>query len=488
MKKFLQSFYGKLSLLFLFLLLILGLSQILITTKAYKAYISRVDQRLNYNLAQNMSAELHELTRQDSLDFDEIEYRIHYMMVMNPKVEIYLLDESGYILRYYTDPGKTIKTDSVDLSPIQKFLEGGEPLPILGSDPRGSGHLKPFSAAQIPLQSDGIGYLYIIIGGEQYDSAVALLRENFIFQTLLVGLLLSVAVAGIIGLILFFYLTRRIRAMSAAVAAFENGEFTSRVPVQSADEIGHLGRSFNQMADTIIANIDQLRQTDNLRRELIANVSHDLRTPLASIQGYLETILMKEKQLKPEEKSKFLNIILNDTEKLNRMVHELFDLSKFEAKQIQPKNEAFFVSELVQDVAMKFKEKADRLNITLKAPVVQGLPAVTGDIGLIERALSNLIDNALDYTPQGGLVTISLSKNSDSLTVAVQDTGVGIPEKDLAHIFDRFYRGDKKKSRNKSSTGLGLAIAQKIVELHDSALQVESREGEGSRFYFELAC
>ena len=330
------------------------------------------------------------------------------------------------------------------------------------------------------------GYLYIIIGGEEYDSAAAMLRENFMFQTLLLGLLLSVAVAAMSGLILFFFLTRRIRAMSAAVAAFENGEYASRAPVKSFDEVGQLGRSFNQMADTIVANIDQLKQTDHLRRELIANVSHDLRTPLASIQGYLETIMMKEKELQAEEKSKFLNIILNDTEKLNHMVHELFDLSKFEAKQIQPKREAFLVSELIQDVAMKFREKADRLNITLKAPVVQGLPTVIGDIGLIERALSNLIDNALDYTPQGGQVTISVSKENGSLMVAVQDTGVGIPEKDLAHIFDRFYRGDKKKSRNKSSTGLGLAIAQKIIELHDSEIHVESSEGEGSRFYFSL--
>ncbi len=487
MKRFFQSFYGKLSLVFLILLLILGVSQTFITINFYTSYASEVDQRLNHNLAQDMAVELQPLTKRDSLDYDEIEHRIHYMMVMNPKVEIYLLDENGDILRYYTEPGKTIKANSVDLEPIHDFLQGNKPLPVRGTDPRGTGLLKPFSAAQIPLGPNGTGYLYIIIGGEEYDSAAAGLRENYVFQTLLIGLLLSLGVAGIIGLILFFFLTRRIRAMSAAVAAFENGNYASRVPVSSEDEIGQLGRSYNQMADTIVANIAQLKQTDNLRRELIANVSHDLRTPLASIQGYLETILIKEKQLLPEERSRFLNIILHDTEKLNRMVHELFDLSKFEAKQIQPQKEAFLLTELVQDVAMKFRDKAERLNISLHAPVVQGLPAVHGDIGLIERALSNLIDNALNYTNEGGTVSVSVSRNNGSLRLSIKDTGVGIPEKDIPHIFDRFYRGGKKKSRDKSSTGLGLAIAQKIAELHDSKIQVESREGEGSRFYFDLA-
>lgn len=487
MKTFFQSFYGKLSLIFLVLLLILGASQILLTIHSFSSYVSEVDQRLNYGLAQDMAVELQTLTERDSLNYEEIEHRIHYMMVMNPKVEIYLLDAIGNILRYYTEPGKTIKADVVDLDPILTFLRGDKPLPILGFDPRGSGNLKPFSAAEIPLGSNGTGYLYIIIGGEQYDSAAALLRENYVFHTLLIGLLLSVGVAGLIGMILFFFLTRRIRAMSSSVAAFENGDYTSRVPVSSNDEIGQLGRSFNQMADTIVANIDQLKQTDDLRRELIANVSHDLRTPLASIQGYLETILMKEQQLVPEEKSRFLNIILHDTEKLNQMVHELFDLSKFEAKQIQPQKETFLLSELVQDVAMKFKEKAERLSISLNVPIVKGLPDVSGDIGLIERALSNLIDNALDYTPEGGEVTVSATHNNGSLRVSVQDTGVGIPETDLPHIFDRFYRGGKKKSRNKSSTGLGLAIAQKIIELHDSKIHVDSTEGQGSTFYFDLS-
>jgi signal transduction histidine kinase len=485
MKRFLQSFYGKLSLVFLFLLIILGAMQILLTMQSATDYISKVDQQLNLTLARDMSSEL-ESAISDTMDFEEIGHRIHYMMVMNPKVEIYVLDDQGKILAFFAEPGKEVKLEHVDLKPVKKFVDSTDELPILGDDPRGSGRLKPFSASGMPLGKLGQGYLYIVIGGKDYDSIATILRDNYVFATIMRGMLMSVAVAGVLGLILFFFLTRRIRSMSATVKQFEAGDYHERIPRPSTDEIGQLGSTFNQMADTIVANIEELKQTDDLRRELVANVSHDLRTPLASIQGYVETILMKEKTISHADRRKYLDIILQDTNKLARLVHELFDLSKLEAKQIQPNLELFSLTELVQDVAQKFQDKANRSLIKLDAPIVEGLPQINGDIALIERALTNLIDNALDYTPEQGAVKIELERHNGVIQVSVQDTGVGIAQKDIPHIFDRFYRGGTQKSKNKTSTGLGLAIAQKIVELHDSAIHVESQEGKGTRFSFEL--
>lgn len=485
MKRFLQSFYGKLSVVFLFLLIILSAMQILLTMQSATDYISKVDQQLNLTLARDMSSEL-ETAITDTMDFEEIGHRIHYMMVMNPKIEIYVLDAEGKILAFFAEPGKEVKLDVVDLKPIKKFLQSTDELPILGDDPRGSGRLKPFSAASMPLGKLGDGFLYIVIGGKDYDSAATLLRDNYIFATILRGLVLSVVVAGVLGLILFFFLTRRIRSMSGIVKKFENGDYHERIINPSSDEIGQLGSTFNQMADTIVANIDELKQTDNLRRELIANVSHDLRTPLASIQGYVETIQMKEENLSDEDRRKYLDIILQDTNRLSRLVHELFDLSKLEAKQIQLNPELFSLTELVQDVTQKFQDKASRSHISLNAPIVEGLPQIHADIGLIERALTNLIDNALDYTPENGKVRVELERHNGAVQLAVSDTGVGIPDKDIPFIFDRFYRGGAKKSKNKTSTGLGLAIAQKIVELHGSTINVESQEGQGTRFYFDL--
>jgi len=327
----------------------------------------------------------------------------------------------------------------------------------------------------------GDGCLYIVIGGKDDDSIAALLRDNYIFATIVRGLALSVFMASVVGLILFSFLTRRIRSMSATVAEFERGDYHRRISTASTDEIGQLARTFNGMADTIVANIKSLKRTDNLRRELIANVSHDLRTPLASIQGYLETILMKEKQLSAEQRKSYLEIVLRDTENLSRMVHELFDLSKLEAQQILPAKETFSMAELVQDATLKFKEKASSLEIDLSAPKTDGAMRVNGDIGLLERALSNLVDNALDYTANGGSVEVRVVSSDKGVRVSVQDTDVGIAKQDIPHVFERYYRGGKKKSRKSSSTGLGLEIAQKIVELHDSI------EGKGSIFYFDLS-
>ena len=273
---------------------------------------------------------------------------------------------------------------------------------------------------------------------------------------------------------------------TGAVTKFAHGDHGSRATMESDDEIGQLAEAFNQMADTIVANMEELRRIDDLRRELVANVSHDLRSPLASIQGYLETIIIKEKDLSPEERQKYLQIILNNTTMLSRLVGELFELSKLEAKQIKPKFEAFSIADLTQDVVMKFRPLADDSRIQIEAVLPESLPLVVADIALVERALSNLIDNALRYTQENGAVKVELKQQGDRVGVIVSDTGKGIPEDELPHIFERFYRIEKSRSRGYSGAGLGLAIAEKILEIHDSQIQVRSVVDRGTTFSFFL--
>ena len=485
MKRFFQSFYGKISVVFLLLLLILGLVQVYITMQSASKYSSEVDQKLNLNLARDMALELRPLL-QDRIDLEKIGERIHYMMVMNPKVEIYLLDAQGKIVAFFAEPGKEIKAKEVDLAPMKNFLKGTQDMPILGDDPRNPGRKKPFSAATLALGRNEQGYLYIIIGGTQYDSASLISRESYVSGTIAKGLVLSVAGAGIIGLILFAFLTKRIHSMSEVVKDFERGNYQRRIQTPSHDEIGGLAKAFNQMADTLTANIEELKRNDDLRRELVANVSHDLRSPLASIQGYLETILMKDEAFDPEERRGYLNIILRDTEMLSKLVHELFELSKLDAHQIQPKPEPFSLAELTQDVVMKYEPLAEKLQVRLEAPLEPNLPQVYADIGLVERALSNLIENALNYTPRAGTVKVRLFKHDSRVRTVVTDTGCGIPAEELPYIFDRFYSGKKKRGHSLISTGLGLAIAKKIIDLYDGNLGVESIENVGTTFHFDL--
>jgi signal transduction histidine kinase len=357
---------------------------------------------------------------------------------------------------------------------------------LLGDDPRNPGSKKAFSVAPIQIGKEMQGFLYVILGSEQFDSAVEMIRERYLTSTIIRGLLLSVLVTGIIGLILFAFLTRRLRRMKRVVQDFEQGQLERRVDIRSGDEIGQLAACFNKMADTIVANMEELKKTDKIRRELIANVSHDLRSPLASIKAYLETLQIKENDLTAALRQEYIANILNVANGLENLVEQLFELSKLDARQIQPHLEPFSIADLVQDVVMQFKPAAEKSGIRLEAELPEQLPQVYADIGLIERALSNLIDNALRYTPEGGAVNVRIESGDKKVRVYVSDTGYGIEKEELPLIFDRFYRVEKSRAKTTGGCGLGLAITKKILEIHKSTINVESRVNAGTTFCFIL--
>jgi signal transduction histidine kinase len=338
------------------LLLVLGVILMLVTARSYRQFTQEADQKLNRTLAENLAAEFSPFL-QDSLDMAGIEYTMHYLMVMNPRVEIYLLDEAGQVLAFFADPAK-IKQESVRLEPIRQFLAGTAEAPILGDDPRLAGRTKPFSVAPIQIDAATRGYLYVILSGEEYDSALSMVEESSIYRLTATAVLLILLSTGLVGLVLFFFLTKRFRKMTEGVRRFADGDLETRLDINYDDEVGHLGRAFNQMADTIVGNMAALRRSDDLRREMVANISHDLRSPLASIQGYIETILMKADALSDEAKERYLTVILDNTVMLNRLVSSLFELSKLDALEVQPRPEPFSVAELAQDVVMKFKPQA----------------------------------------------------------------------------------------------------------------------------------
>jgi signal transduction histidine kinase len=483
---FFYSFYGRISLVFLLLLLLLGFIQVVISVNSSMNFVRESEQKLNRNLARDLAKEFEPFT-QDSLDAHGLEHKIHELMVMNPRVEFYVLDSDGTILGFFAEPRKKVKKESVDLGPILRFLADKEDLPIWGDDPRKIEGRKPFSASRIKIGPSETGYLYVILGSEQYESAASLIRNSYIERITAISIVLTVLFTAIIGLILFRLLTRRFHHMTDVVEKFRKGDLRSRIRMTSRDEIGQLANSFDEMADTIVAVMGKLERTDRMRRELVANVSHDLRTPLASMQGYLETILMKDPDIQPEERKRFLKTIYDDTVSLNSLVDELFELSKLDAKEIEPTLEPCNIAELTQDIVIKFRPLAEKLGVNLETSIPKDALLVEADIALLERALSNLIDNALKYTPEGGSATVGLESAAERIRIRVSDTGPGIPAEDLPFIFDRFYRGKSRKSRSGVGTGLGLAIASRILELHRSTISVDSAEDSGTTMSFELA-
>ena len=479
-----RTLYAKLALVLLALFCVMTAAYLGLTMMTTRLYMDEATQRLNRSLAANLAREK-PVVRDGRLDRRMLDQVFDALMAVNPNIEIYLLDARGGIVAFSAPPGK-VKRRSVGLGPVQRFL-AGDRLPIRGDDPRDPAGRKIFSAAKL----DETHYLYVILGGEDSDSAMAQLRRSYILQQSLAVAVAAVVFALAAALVIFAAMTRRVRRLAAAMEAFKRSDFAGQVRVpphrpDSGDEIDRLTTTFDEMAQRIVLQVKKLTEVDLLRRELVANVSHDLRTPLASLQGYLDTLLLKEGQLTAEEQRRFLEIASRQSERLGKLVAELFELARLDSQVTPIRVEPFSMAELVQDVVQKFELRAKQGSVTLDAQLGDDLPLVMGDIALMERVLENLIENAIRYTPPGGRVRVSLAPEHGRLVVRVSDTGAGIEEASLPHIFDRFWRGDDAASRG-SGAGLGLAIAKRILEMHGTTLSAESRVNVGTTFAFRLA-
>ena len=312
-------------------------------------------------------------------------------------------------------------------------------------------------------------------------------------QMLEVEHLVELATALIIGtvafslgaaLIVFKLLTERLSTLAEAMEAFRVGSLKTADALPRGnprgDEVDRLGHAFREMSERIIDQFRELQAADETRRELLANVSHDLRTPLTSMQGYLEMLLIHEGRLSPEEHHSYLQVATRHCVRLGRLVDDLFELTKLEGRETRLQREDFPLQELAQDVAQKFALRAANRNIRIDTGFDPDSPPVRADLALIERLLDNLMENALRHTPAGGHIHIHQGPSGDAVEIRVQDSGEGIPAAQIAHVFDRYYQVDRGESGAAGAAGLGLAIARRIVELHAGEIAVESVVGEGT--------
>ncbi len=233
----------------------------------------------------------------------------------------------------------------------------------------------------------------------------------------------------------------------------------------------------------VLTDITELRKLETVRNDFVANVSHELRTPLTSIVGYLDTLLESDIE-NPELRNKFLNIIKEETDRLSILIKDLLNLSQIESKSFDLKPENF--KDVFDKVYNLLKDSAEKKDININLDIEEGLPPVYMVKQQIEQVLINLIDNAVKYTSEGGEIDIEMKKVNDKVCFSVEDNGMGIPEEDQERIFERFYRVDKARSRELGGTGIGLSIVRNIIKQHGSKIKVESKEGEGSKFSFNL--
>ncbi len=487
--KWCGTLYARLALMLVVLLGAMGVVYALLSVSSTRHYLNEVNQQFNRDLAQRLVAD-RSLVESGRLNRVQMKAMFEHYMTINPSIEIYLLDDLGSILAYSAEPGK-VKRNSVSLAPIRAFLADGK-MPLLGDDPRSHDRQKAFSVTRVPLEKGAPGYLYVVLRGEQYDKVNQAAEQSYFLQlsawavsaTLLFGLLL--------GLLLFYGLTRRLRRLTALMAGFRKGalEVDDRYGVPThgrMDEVDLLGRTFDEMANRINEQMLALQCKDHLRRELVAHVSHDLRTPLASLHGYLETLQLKEQSLSAEERREYIHIALRHSERLTRLVMDLFELARLDAEECELHPESFAPAELVQDIVQKYQLQARQRGVELTMKYQEQVPMVTGEIGLIERALENLIENSLQHTPSGGRAQVAVHSEGNQVRFSVSDSGSGIAEVDIPRVFERFFQaGDGH--RGGQHAGLGLAIVKRIVELHGKTIDVESRRNLGTCFHFCLPC
>ncbi|MDH3692679.1 MAG: HAMP domain-containing histidine kinase [Gammaproteobacteria bacterium] len=483
-----NTLYAKLSLGLVILLIAIGLLYAFISNTITRNYLQEVNQQFNRNLARDLVADRN-LVAEGRIDQQALSETFRQYMVINPSIEIYLIDLEGNILSYSADPGK-VKRKRVSLVPIKSFLAMDERYPLLGDDPRSHDGKKAFSVTPVPNQKRPEGYLYVVLRGQQIDRVEQMIRESYFLRMSGWAVAASLGVGLVVGLVAFRLLTRRLQRLSAVMEEFEQSRFDSERTYgvdagRSVDEVDRLGITFDRMAHRIREQIEQLREQDALRRQLVAQVSHDLRTPLASMQGYLETLEIKGQELPEEQRADFLRTALKQGQRLSRMIEELFELASLDAREKAAVLEPFALAELVQDVVQKYRLRTEQREIALELVTAPDLPFAKGDIGMTERVLDNLLDNALAHTPDGGRIVVKLSVDQRRLLVAVTDSGKGIAKDDLLAVFEPFFRADAAPADG-SHAGLGLAIAQRIMTLQNGVIWAENASQKGATFSFAL--
>ena len=439
------------------------------------------NQEINQNLYRNLAARLLDeqiLRKNDSADPSAVQKIFDRIRVVNPRIDVYLVDASGHVIAASVENG--LKRSMIDLEPVQRFFDQNAKLPILGDDPSDEARRRVFSVAPVALAGDANGYLYLVLRGFSGDTLAQRIKQSYVLRETLWVIGCGLAIALLASVLIITLMTRPLRQLTTVMDKFRSSGFAGHPDElePQKDEIGTLTDTFNRMADRILNQMSALQQTDTIRREFVANISHDLRTPLACLQGYLETLYLKGPELGSREQQGYLEVALKQTQQLSALVARLFDLAKLDSGQVAVVPEPFALGDLVQDVAQDFELSASAKRIELKTSIRPDLPLVLGDIGLIERVLRNLIENALCYTETGGTVAISARPAGAHAVVEVSDTGIGIPREDLPRVFERFYRVEKNRQLAEGHAGLGLAIVKRIIDLHGSSISVTSQPGK----------
>ena len=435
-------------------------------------------QRLSYGLARHIVAHWPEIAAADRQQADEAARKalLSMLMVVNPGIQVYLLDADGRVKAYIGEPGM-VQQDQVDLGAIRSFL-GGAALPLRGTDPMGSGIPRIFSAAMFPQRAGDNrppGYLYVVLDGQARSLVAGQSSLRRVWQSAGWAALGALLVVTMLGIFVFRRLTLPLHRLAARLRAYSlhrapvDALPRSVVPV-AGDEVQAIGCAFDEMTERIAEQALREHRQTLAHREVMASVAHDLRTPLTALHGHLEA-LSGETLGQPKLRDQVLQAALAQSNKVRRLSQQLFELAALQSSDQVWHRERFRLDELVTDAVQKFELGNTPPLVTL-AGEPPGSMEFDGDLHLIERALTNLIDNAMRHAPGGNPVRVSLRREGAQAEILVEDAGPGLPEDLLQRLLaGQSLRDPPVKRTSGGIGGLGLAIAQRVAVLHGGSLR-----------------
>ena len=432
------------------------------------------------------------------------------LVLFEPDTELYLLDSSGTVLAK-TGPAPLKPGTRVALAPVRESIEKSDAMYVMGDDPErmDAGAVvvaKPVRRAQPLGGAREAGYLYLVLHTQQLpEGRWDVVRSSFA-RPALGAVIAVVALTTLLAVLIIATVTEPLRRLTRAVSTLSQRGLAeglavapgSALPAPTKDEFGQLTSAFEMLLDICRRQWNALRRTDHFRREGVSNLSHDLRSPLTATVACLETLDGRwVDSTERADDRRLVEIALRNTRNAARMVQSLGDLAKLDEPEFSLRVEAVDTGELLDDIALRFAERAARQGVRLvtrpTAPArgeehVEASPRAELDVELFERAIANLLDNALKFCPRGSTVTLTAESCEGGVAVSVGDDGPGIPAADLPQLFDRFYqsRPSVAPATAEGGRGLGLAIVKRIAELHGGDVAVESTIGRGTRVTLTL--
>ncbi|QIR13463.1 sensor histidine kinase [Shewanella aestuarii] len=453
---------------------------------------NQIQQSLHSELAQHM-AHINPLLSQGITSDAALKEAFHDFMLLGPSFEIYTLNPDGKIIAYDAKAEK-IKNHWVDLSAIRQFLNGAS-LPILGTDPRTKNTKKIFSVSKL-INSEGLhsGYLYVIIGGEDYDSWQALITaEN---KPKIWGATIGfwVVFALILFVMLLRYFTRPVQKMAQDLTRLTNQPMQPNLALpqrySGSAEISQLSHHINQLLHEIQQQQQQAKRQQQAKHDFLLHLSHDLKTPLTALLGYIDTWLILPNEKRDAE---LIQYAANSGQTLQQLLAQLLELAALENGQIEAHVKQVDLNELLAQVKQTFTPRAESLNVSLKLENPNSQLILT-DPQLMRRVLNNLVDNALRYTQSGGTISIYTQLKDEQLWLTVEDTGAGMHQHEVEALIQLSLSQFESKPayvkyNNDSSLpqlGVGLAIVRQLLTLLKCHININSTPGEGSQFMIEL--